>query len=51
MAQRENQELYQCLVCGFHYRQETLAQQCEEWCREHQSCSLEITKQAIENER
>ena len=42
--------LYQCEECGFHYRKKETAERCEAWCREHKSCNIEITKDAIENE-
>lgn len=49
ITQKENQELYQCEECGFHYREKELAERCESWCREHKSCSLEITAYAEES--
>lgn len=42
--------LYQCGECGFHYEKEETAKRCEAWCQEHQSCNLEIIKEAIENQ-
>ena len=47
----ERGPLYRCSECGFHYHEETLAKRCETWCREHKSCNVEITKNAIENEK
>lgn len=38
---------YTCESCGFGYLTETLAQQCEDYCTTHKSCSLEITRQAV----
>lgn len=38
---------YACEECGFAYGTRGLAQECEDWCLEHHSCSLEITKHAI----
>lgn len=43
--------LYQCPECGFHYQDTALAKKCEAWCREHKSCSIEITTYAIENKK
>lgn len=37
-----------CPVCGFHYRDEATAKKCEAWCREHGSCSADITALSIE---
>lgn len=45
------EKLYQCPVCGFHYRDESTANACEAWCREHKSCNIEITAHAVENAR
>jgi hypothetical protein len=43
------QKTYQCPECGFHYTDEPTAKKCQAWCREHNSCNIEITKVAIEN--
>lgn len=40
--------LYQCGECGFHYETGDLAEKCEDYCKKHKGCSLEITKHAIE---
>lgn len=42
-------DIYQCEECCFHYEDKKLAEKCEAWCKENKSCSLEITKHAIEN--
>jgi hypothetical protein len=34
---------YTCPLCNLTYDEESWAQQCEAWCREHQSCNLAIT--------
>lgn len=41
---------YQCPECGLHYSDQTIAQSCEKWCRERQSCSLEITQLSLERQ-
>jgi len=41
--QKENKELYQCEECGFRYEEREWAEKCEAWCKEHQSCNIEIT--------
>ncbi len=38
---------YQCKDCGMFYKTKELAEACEKWCTEHQSCNLEIIKQGI----
>ena len=50
VIQKENKELYQCEECGFHYEDKAQTEKCEAWCREHHSCNLEITVNAIENQ-
>jgi len=41
--------LYQCEECGFNYASPEWAEKCEAWCKEHQSCNLEIISHAEEN--
>lgn len=48
---QKNREVYQCEACGFHYSEEALAKQCEAWCTAHNSCNMEITKHAVENQK
>lgn len=42
-------KIYQCPICGFHYRDGMTAKKCEDWCREHKSCNLQIIKASFEN--
>ena len=42
-----DQKLYLCDACGFRYKDPEIAQQCEDYCNKHQSCSREITKYAV----
>jgi thioredoxin 1 len=44
---QRNQILYQCEACGFEYNEIENAQRCESFCKEHNSCSTEIAKHAI----
>ncbi len=46
-----NKKLYQCEACGFNYAEKEQAEKCEAWCKEHNSCNLEITAEAKENKR
>ena len=39
--------LFLCEECDLLYKEEALAQKCEDWCREKKSCNLEITKYAV----
>lgn len=38
---------YRCEGCNFIYKEKLIAKKCEEWCREHKSCNIDITKHAI----
>lgn len=42
-----DQKLYLCESCGFGYKEYQIAQQCEDFCNKHQSCSTEIAKHAV----
>lgn len=44
-----SKQLYKCEECGFHYKEKELAEKCGVWCKEYQSCNIEITSQAEEN--
>lgn len=43
-------ELYKCEICGFSYEEKEWADKCKEFCEKHSSCSLEITKHAVQKE-
>jgi len=47
---KENTELYQCEECGFKYRDKETAEKCQAWCGEHNSCNLDIIKDAVQEE-
>lgn len=42
---------FQCPLCKLHYTEEKWARQCEAFCRKYKSCSLEITRNALENRK
>jgi thioredoxin 1 len=44
---QQNQTLYQCEACGFGYKEIENAQKCENFCKEHRSCSTEIARHAV----
>ena len=46
-----NMVYYACDECSFAYETKELAQKCEDWCKKHHSCSLEITKHAVNLKR
>lgn len=46
--EKEGRKYYQCAICGIYYETREWAQKCEEFCRKNKSCSVEITKHAVE---
>jgi len=42
-------EVFECSQCGLHYTDARIAQDCEEWCRVHNSCNVEIAAHSQEN--
>jgi len=41
---KNNKNSFQCEECKLEFKEEVWATKCEEWCKEHNSCNLEITK-------
>lgn len=39
---------FTCPECGMHYKAKKIAKQCEEFCKTHNACSMEIAKLSIE---
>ena len=46
--EKNDKKYYKCESCGFFYEGKEIAEKCQAWCDEHHSCSLEITKHAVE---
>jgi|TARA_Y100000031_G_C8069787_1_gene314582 hypothetical protein len=46
--EKDGKKYFQCEICNFYYETEELAEKCEQYCKENKSCSLEITKHAIQ---
>ncbi len=38
----DNQILYQCEECSLKYEEKEWAEKCENWCKENNSCNLDI---------
>ena len=38
---------FQCEICKFFYKDKKWAQKCEDFCKKHKSCSIEITKHSV----
>ncbi|MBI2134693.1 hypothetical protein HYU09_01770 [Candidatus Woesearchaeota archaeon] len=45
---KNNKKYFACEECNFAYESKDWAQKCENWCREHHSCNVEITKHAVQ---
>ncbi|MDO8512977.1 MAG: copper-translocating P-type ATPase [bacterium] len=44
-------KLYECPECGLQFEDEKWAKRCEEWCKKHHSCNLEITSHAVDKNK
>lgn len=44
---KKGKKLYQCKECGFQYADKDWAKKCEEWCKKHHSCNIEITSHGL----
>ena len=40
-------KVHLCEQCATIYKDKELAKKCEDWCKKHSSCNLEIIKKAI----
>jgi len=45
---KKGKTYYQCEICMFYYKTREWAQKCEDYCEKYKSCSLEITKHAVQ---
>tara|TARA_Y100000294_G_scaffold173634_1_gene190165 strand:+ start:2800 stop:2958 length:159 start_codon:yes stop_codon:yes gene_type:complete len=45
--EKEGKKYYICGECEFVYDSKEWAQKCEDCCKEHHSCNIEITKHAV----
>ena len=46
--EKNGKKYYICEICKFAYESREWAEKCENFCKEYNSCSLEITKHAVE---
>lgn len=44
---KKDKKNFQCEECGFSYKDKKWAQKCEDFCKKHKSCSIEITKHSV----
>ena len=45
---KQSDTLFTCPECGLTYNEKTWAEKCEAWCKEHESCNLDVIKHAID---
>ena len=44
---KNNLSHYKCKECDMAYPDKEIAEKCENWCKKHKSCNIEIIKYAI----
>ncbi len=42
----KSKKYYKCEECGLIYLYKEIAEKCQNWCKEHHTCNLEIIKYA-----
>ena len=45
--EHEGRTMFLCDICNVGYADRETAQECEDYCRTHNSCSIKITKEAV----
>ncbi len=43
----EGKPVFLCDICGFGYEVRETAEECEDYCRTYNSCSIKITEKAV----
>ncbi|MDE1822978.1 MAG: hypothetical protein KGI00_01925 [Candidatus Micrarchaeota archaeon] len=51
MKKAQEHENRQCSICGLHYKDKELAEECHAWCSTHKSCNLKIATQSLEAQK
>lgn len=46
--EKNSKKYFVCEECSFAYESKDWAEKCENWCREHHSCNVDITKHAVD---
>lgn len=44
----KTEKLFVCAECGLEYKDAEWAKKCAAWCKEHQSCNMDIIKHAVD---
>ena len=47
LVEVEGRKFYACGECGLIYESLDIASKCEEWCRAHETCNVELERQAV----
>lgn len=47
---KANEVLYKCPECSLYYKEKEWAEKCEKWCKENQSCNLDIISHAVKTD-
>jgi hypothetical protein len=42
-----NRIVFKCMKCGWMYKDKKKAQECENYCKEHNACNIKFVKYAI----
>ena len=45
---KKDKTYLKCEECNMYYKTREIAQKCENFCKEHHACSIEITKHAVQ---
>lgn len=44
---KQGKEYFECEECSLIYLERGIAEKCENYCKAHYACSIEITKHAV----
>lgn len=48
VGHNKEKKTFYCEVCGLNYTSRELAERCNAWCSEHNSCNLAVARMSIE---
>jgi len=46
-VKKKGKKYFICSVCGFVYKNKKYAEECQDFCSTHASCSMELQKKAV----
>lgn len=44
---KQNKITYKCKECRMIYKNKSLAEKCEAWCKKYKSCNINIIKHSV----